>query len=75
MSGAVPLSGELDGWTQQMRTIAESSCLRISLISHSLAGMKVRTLLVLPPIFNPRHTVSDFTCTGTIHTRIRKDPV
>ena len=50
MSGAVPLSGELDGWTQQMRTIAESSCLRISLISHSQPSMKVLTLL--PPIFN-----------------------
>ena len=49
MSGAVPLSGELDGWTQQMRTIAESSCLRISLISHSQPSMKVLTLS--PPIF------------------------
>eukprot|EP01048_Picozoa_sp_COSAG05_P029725 COSAG05_NODE_9936_length_592_cov_3.073022_1_plen_40_part_01 len=32
-----------------MRTIAESSCLRISLISHSQPGMEVLTLL--PPIF------------------------
>ena len=45
-----PMSGELDGWTQQMRTIAESSCLRISLISHSQPSMKVLTLS--PPIFN-----------------------
>ena len=35
---------ELDGWIQQMRAIAESSCLRISLISHSQASMKVLTL-------------------------------
>ena len=49
------MSGELDGWIQQMRAIAESSCLRISLISHSLAGMEVLTLS--PPIFKVLHVV------------------
>ena len=41
---AGPMSGELDGWIQQMRAIAESSCLRISLISHSQPSMKVLTI-------------------------------
>ena len=49
-----PMSGELDGWTQQMRTIAESSFLRISLISHSQPSMKVLTLS--PPIFKKNHS-------------------
>ena len=39
---AGPMSGENDGWIQQMRTIAEFSCLRLSLI-FSVSGERSST--------------------------------